>query len=203
MWYKLSSKLLTLTFSSFYLAIVTDILALAPGPPRGGQGGQSPRGSWASRRLMASVRPAEGPWAREGSYRNDSEKLPCEALKTFFFEDHLISTGKTVRISVKTFFFLRSHHFSDQTAAFSPSILDFTKPEIRHIWAGPGPTFGSRPPWLALISQHFWSNRNYTLFTDLPWPEDSEGTFMVFESSCHLPTCLPHTVEASHCPFYW
>ena len=21
------------------------------------------------------------------------------------------------------------------------------------------------------------------------------------ESSCHLPTCLPHTVEASHCPF--
>ena len=23
----------------------------------------------------------------------------------------------------------------------------------------------------------------------------------VFESSCHLPTCLPHTVEASHCPF--
>ena len=25
------------------------------------------------------------------------------------------------------------HHFSDQTTAFSPSILDFTKPEIRHI----------------------------------------------------------------------
>ena len=23
----------------------------------------------------------------------------------------------------------------------------------------------------------------------------------VFESSCHLPTCLPHTAEASHCPF--
>ena len=23
----------------------------------------------------------------------------------------------------------------------------------------------------------------------------------VFESSCHLPTCLSHTVEASHCPF--
>ena len=21
------------------------------------------------------------------------------------------------------------------------------------------------------------------------------------ESNCHLPTCLPHTVEASHCPF--
>ena len=23
----------------------------------------------------------------------------------------------------------------------------------------------------------------------------------VFESSCHPPTCLPHTLEASHCPF--
>ena len=23
----------------------------------------------------------------------------------------------------------------------------------------------------------------------------------VFESSCHLSSCLPHTVEASHCPF--
>ena len=24
----------------------------------------------------------------------------------------------------------------------------------------------------------------------------------VFESSCHLPTCLPHTVKTSLCPFY-
>ena len=24
---------------------------------------------------------------------------------------------------------------------------------------------------------------------------------LVFESSCHLPICLPHTMEASHCPF--
>ena len=24
---------------------------------------------------------------------------------------------------------------------------------------------------------------------------------LVFESSCHLPTCLPHAVKASHCPF--
>ena len=40
---------------------------------------------------------------------------------------------------------------------------------------------------------------NYILFTKLPWPGDSEGTFPVFESSCHLPTYLPHTAEASHC----
>ena len=35
----------------------------------------------------------------------------------FFFGEHLLSTGKTVRISVKTFFvfFWRSHHFLDQT----------------------------------------------------------------------------------------
>ena len=30
-------------------------------------------------------------------------------------------------------FFWRSHHNSDKTAAFSPSVLEFTKPEIRHI----------------------------------------------------------------------
>ena len=24
---------------------------------------------------------------------------------------------------------------------------------------------------------------------------------LVFESNCHLPSCLPHTMEASHCPF--
>ena len=47
---------------------------------------------------------------------------------------------------MKTFFFLRSHLFSDQTAAFFPYILGFTEPEIRHIWAGPGPSFGSRQP---------------------------------------------------------
>ena len=42
---------------------------------------------------------------------------------------------------MKTFFFSwRSYHFSNQTTAFSPSVLDFTKPEIRHIWAGPRPT---------------------------------------------------------------
>ena len=51
----------------------------------------------------------------------------------FFFGDHLISTGKTVKISVKTFFFLRPHHNLDKTAAFSLCVLEFTKPEIHHI----------------------------------------------------------------------
>ena len=71
----------------------------------------------------------------------------------FFFGDHLNSTGKTVRISVRTFFFvLRSHHISDQTAAFSLPVLDFTEPEIRHIRAGPGPMFGPGAPEISYIS---------------------------------------------------
>ena len=39
---------------------------------------------------------------------------------------------------------------------------------------------------------------NYIFFTKLPWPGDSEGTF---RSLSQAATCLPHTVEASHCPF--
>ena len=40
---------------------------------------------------------------------------------------------------------------------------------------------------------------NYTLFAELPWPGDSEETFR--SSSQAATTCLPHTVEASHCLF--
>ena len=67
-----------------------------------------------------------------GAHRNDTEKAAREGL---------ISTGKTVRISVKTFFFffLENTNFrpekpfnSDKTAAFSASVLEFTKSEIRH-----------------------------------------------------------------------
>ena len=38
---------------------------------------------------------------------------------------------------------------------------------------------------------------NYILFTNLPWPGDSEETF---RSLSQAATCLPHMVEASHCP---
>ena len=37
-----------------------------------------------------------------------------------------------------------------------------------------------------------------SLFTKLPCPGDNEG---VFDTSCPVPICLPHAVEASHCPF--
>ena len=49
--------------------------------------------------------PAEGPMSSRGAHQKNTEKLACEALKTFFFGDHLISIGKSVRILVKTFFF--------------------------------------------------------------------------------------------------
>ena len=50
-----------------------------------------------------------------------------------------------------------------------------------------------------------WSdcNCNYILFTNLFWPGDSEETFRSSESSCHLPTGLPHTVKTLHSPFRW
>ena len=37
-----------------------------------------------------------------------------------------------------------------------------------------------------------------SLFTKLPWPGDSEGTF---RSSSQAATSIPHTVKASHYPF--
>ena len=76
-------------------------------------GGQWPRGP------LCLGGPAEGPWAREGAHRNDTEKSACEAWRPFICSgDHMISTGKTVRFSVKTFFFCRSHYFSDQQQHF-------------------------------------------------------------------------------------
>ena len=89
-------------------------------PPRGGQGVQWPRspwtlgGPWASKRPLASEGPAEGPWAQEGpiemTLRN--QHVRPEDLYFSFFGDHLISSGKTVRISVKTLFVFWDHLIS-------------------------------------------------------------------------------------------
>ena len=38
------------------------------------------------------------------------------------------------------------------------------------------------------------------LFTKLS--TDSEKIVHIARKSCRLPTCPPHTVKASHCPFY-
>ena len=44
-------------------------------------------------------------------------------------------------------------------------------------------------------------NSNYSLFMKLPWPGDSYGTLRFSSHAATCPNCLPHTVEASHCPF--
>ena len=43
---------------------------------------------------------------------------------------------------------------------------------------------GTRPPYNLSIDYNFIS------FLKLPWPGDSEETFLVFESSCHLSTTV-------------
>ena len=58
------------------------------------------------------------------------------------------------------FLFFWSHQISDKTVAFSPSVLEFTKPETRNSWADPGPTFGSRRPSIAnLYCQSVYKNK--------------------------------------------
>ena len=92
-WFKPKTiKIDILSFPAWRSAIKRDSMKPPPcvvvlnrqGLREGGQGVQWPR----------------GPWAEEGPI----EISTC-GLKTFFFWDHLISTGKIVRISVKTFFF--------------------------------------------------------------------------------------------------
>ena len=85
---------------------------------------------WASGRPPA----AEGPWAREGAHQMTLRNQHVKPEDLFFFGEHLISTRKIVRILVKTFLF-----FLEITSFFGPNW-----PEIRHIWAGPVPTFGPR-----------------------------------------------------------
>ena len=44
-------------------------------------------------------------------------------------------------------------------------------------------------------------NRNDIFIHQLAFARRQRRDFSVFESSCRLPTCLPHTVEAPHCFF--
>ena len=85
--------------------------------------------------------PSRGPMGFQRTHRNDTEKSVCGRPKTFFF-------------------FFWSHQIPDKTVAFSPSVLEFTKPEMRNIWADPGPTFGSRRPCVAnLYCQSVYKNK--------------------------------------------
>ena len=134
------------------------------GHREGGQGGTMTPGPMGFSKPVGFSGPSRGRMSSRGDHRNDTEKSECEAWRPFFFGNHLFSTEKTVRISVKTFFlfFWRSQHNSDKNAAISSSVLEFTKPEIRHIWAGPVPTFGSRRP--CVRNEVFEKNRrSYTI----------------------------------------
>ena len=129
------------------------------GRQEGGQGGQWPRGPWtlggpygvprASGGLRWLQSPAEGPLAWEEAHGNDTEKPARKAQRPFFclFEITWFWPEKPSKFG-EDLFFWRSHHILYQTEAFFLSVLDFTRPEIRHIWAGPAPTFGPRWPCL-------------------------------------------------------
>ena len=85
------------------------------GPPRGGQGGTMTaglmdfRGPMGFRKAVGFSGPSRGPMSSRGVHRDDTEKSACEAWRPFFFRDRLISSEKTVRISVKTFFVFGDH----------------------------------------------------------------------------------------------
>ena len=66
-----------------------------------------------------------------GAHQNDTEKSACG--RPFFFGDHLKILRKRWHFSLKTFFFLKLHRNWDKTEAFSLSVLEFTKPELRNI----------------------------------------------------------------------
>ena len=127
-----------------------DVTTAAQGRREGGQGGTMTPEPMGFRKAVGLSGPSRGPMSsREGPSKWHWE-ISMWSLKTFssffffFFGDHLNSTGKTVRISVKTFFFSEITSFFEPNYSIFSVILDFTKPEIRHIWAGPGPTFGAR-----------------------------------------------------------
>ena len=124
------------------------------GRREGGQGGTMTlgsmdfRGPMGFRKAVDFSGPSRGSMSSRGAHGNDTEKSACEAWRPFCFVFCRSPNfdRKNLRISVKTFY-TSIYHFSDQTTAFFPSILDFTKPDIQHIWAGPGPTFGPRRHW--------------------------------------------------------
>ena len=120
--------------------------------------------------------------------------------RPFFFFWSLDFGRKNSRSFGEDLFFWRSHHFLDQTAAFSPSILDFTKPEFHHIWAGPGPTFGSLHPCVPLptiFTGLFWRVANflrYVLYVELQaWASARGGGGGSREGPC--PPGFSHTLS--------
>ena len=77
------------------------MLNLPPGPPRGGAGGtMTHEGAHELERG-----PIEIALSNKRNHLISAGKPVEISVKTFFFGDRLISAGETVEISVKTFFF--------------------------------------------------------------------------------------------------
>ena len=95
------------------------IRVVESGPPRGGgQGGTMTPGPTVFRGPMSSRRgPSKLHWVI------NKRAIEIARVGLFFLW--------------RPFFFRRSHHIWDQTAAFSLSVLDFTKPGAHPIWGGP------------------------------------------------------------------
>ena len=116
------------------------VMPMYSGPPRGGGAGGTMtlgpmdfRGPWASGRPLASTGQSKWHW-----------EISTWSRKVFFFlfGDHLISTGQTVRISVKTFFFQITSFFGPNCSIFS-------------VYFGVHKT--GNPSYLSWPRAHFWS----------------------------------------------
>ena len=100
-----------INFVQMFIRVIHNSFFCTQGYREGGQAGTMTSGP------MDFRGPTRGPMGFRRAHSNDAMKSACETgWPFFFFGDHLISVGKTVRISVKTFskrHFLRLFWSSD------------------------------------------------------------------------------------------
>ena len=118
-------------------------------PPRRGAGGTMTPGPMDFRGPITGPvgfrGPSRGPIGFRGPIKMTLRNQYVKNRRPFFFEI-TSKSQENWHFSLKTFFFWKSHQNPDKTMAFSPSVLEFTKPKMPHVGADPGPTFGSRRP---------------------------------------------------------
>ena len=106
---------------------------------RGGQGRTMTQGPMEFRGPMSSRGgPSKWHWEVKGPSKSHITVL-------FLLEITWFRAEKPLKFRRRTFFLVITSFFGPNSSIFSV-YLDFTKSQFRHIWAGPGPTFGSRRP---------------------------------------------------------